>query len=152
MSNISDIIEGFILEQLAEFNELNLSRNDLADYFKVAPSQINYVLSTRFTYPRGFVVESRRGGGGYIKLTRLNMKSNDLINYINKTLNSGIDYLSGVQLLDNFKEKGYITDKESNLIKSAITDKALKTPINNSDTLRANILREVLIHIFKEEN
>lgn len=151
MSNISDMIENFILDQLSEFNELNLSRNDLADYFNVAPSQINYVLSTRFTYPRGFMVESRRGGGGYIKLTRLNMDNDEVVELINKTLKNGIEFIPAVQLLDNLKEKNLIDEGQCELLKCAITDKALSNPVNNNNILRANILREILIHILKED-
>ena len=150
MANISDIIENFILDQLAEYNELNLSRNDLASYFNVAPSQINYVLSTRFTFPRGFITESRRGGGGYIKLTRLNMDNDDVLGVINDILKDGIDYVSSVQLLDNLYEKQLITDREREMLKSALSDKALRNPINNNDMLRSNILKEVLINIIKE--
>ena len=79
MQNISDIIEQFILEQLQNYEEVNLSRNELASFFNCAPSQINYVLSTRFTNPKGFITESRRGGGGYIKLTRVDLNKNDYI-------------------------------------------------------------------------
>ena len=150
MANISDIIENFILDQLAEYNELNLSRNDLASYFNVAPSQINYVLSTRFTFPRGFITESRRGGGGYIKLTRLNMNNDDVLGVINDILKDGIDYVSSVQLLDNLYEKQLITDREREMLKSALSDKALRNPVNNNDVLRSNILKEVLINIIKE--
>ena len=71
MSNISDIIEAFILEQLEDMEDITLSRNELANFFNCAPSQINYVLSTRFTMPKGFMVESRRGGGGFIKISKM---------------------------------------------------------------------------------
>ena len=151
MSNISDLIENFILDQLAEFNELNLSRNDLANFFNVSPSQINYVLSTRFTYPRGFAVESRRGGGGYIKLTRLNMQHDDIVHLINSTLAHGIDYTTCVQLLNNLVHKGILSEAEASIIKSAVTDRALSNPVNNNNMLRANILREILINLMKEE-
>ncbi len=151
MPNISDIIEQFILEQLNEFDELNLSRNDLADYFNVAPSQINYVLSTRFTYPRGFVTESRRGGGGYIKLTRLNLSDGEIVNLINNTLSNPIDYVSAVQLVKYLTERNLLSEREAVIIKSAISDKSLKTPVNNQDIMRANILRNILINILKED-
>ena len=64
MANISDIIESFLLETLGDNDTLNISRNELANYFACAPSQINYVLSTRFTPDRGYLIESRRGGAG----------------------------------------------------------------------------------------
>ena len=63
MANISDIIERFLLDSLEKSDRISISRNELADYFDCAPSQINYVLSTRFTLDRGYIIESRRGGG-----------------------------------------------------------------------------------------
>ena len=68
---ISDIIEEFIMNSLDDGQFIELSRNDLAKFFSCVPSQINYVLNTRFTVNRGFVVESQRGGGGYIKVVRV---------------------------------------------------------------------------------
>ena len=73
MSMIADKIEKFILDRMREEQEkLILKRNELADELDCAPSQISYVLSTRFSNERGFDVESRRGLGGYIRITKLN--------------------------------------------------------------------------------
>ena len=80
--NLSDIIEDFILKTIGEDSSLNLSRNELANFFNVSPSQINYVLSTRFTFDRGFETESKRGGGGYIVLKKLNLDDDYLSNLI----------------------------------------------------------------------
>ena len=71
MPTISDIIENFILSTLGKDDSIDLSRNELADYFKCAPSQINYVLTTRFNLNRGYIIQSQRGGGGYIKLLKI---------------------------------------------------------------------------------
>ena len=85
MSNnktISDIIEEFIMSSLDDDDFIELSRNDLAKFFSCVPSQINYVLNTRFTVNRGFVVESQRGGGGYIKLMRVQDNDNNFLKFI----------------------------------------------------------------------
>ena len=87
MATISDVIENFILSTLGQNNDLNLSRNELADYFNCAPSQINYVLTTRFNLNRGFIIQSQRGGGGYIRIVRIKNFDN---NYIHKVINSSI--------------------------------------------------------------
>ena len=71
MANISETIEQFIIATLGENDSVDISRNSLAEYFSCAPSQINYVLDTRFTIDRGYVKESKRGGSGYIKISRL---------------------------------------------------------------------------------
>ena len=91
--NVSDIIEKFLLDTLGDEFSVNFNRNELATYFAVAPSQINYVLATRFTPERGYMTESRRGGGGYITLIRVNQNVDDVLtNYIDQTLSDGIDY------------------------------------------------------------
>lgn len=153
MKNISDIIEEFILGQLTQESEINLQRNELANFFNCAPSQINYVISTRFTPFRGYDVESRRGGGGYIKIYRLVNKNED--NYVQQLINqavmSEIDYTSALHLLDNLKNKKIINDKEYNIIKSSISPKSLTNPIRMDDRLRANILKNILVTLIKNE-
>lgn len=153
MSNISDIIEQFILKQLEDESMLDLSRNELASFFNCAPSQINYVLSTRFTNPRGFLVESRRGGGGYIRLIRLNTDKNEYINsLIGDTLNDGVDYTTACQILDNLLMNEYITESEHGIILSCISNTALTNPLKLENKIRANILKNVLINIIREED
>ena len=77
--SISDIIEEFIKSSLDDDDFIELSRNDLAKFFSCVPSQINYVLNTRFTLNRGFVVESQRGGNGYIKLVKITDNNNNFL-------------------------------------------------------------------------
>ncbi len=71
MANISDVIEKFLIDAIGGDRSIVINRNELADYFSCAPSQINYVLATRFTLDRGYVIQSRRGGGGYVTLIRI---------------------------------------------------------------------------------
>ena len=90
---VSDIIERFLLDTLGDELSVKFNRNELAAYFSVAPSQINYVLSTRFTPERGYITESRRGGGGSITLIRVSENVDDvLLRYIDETLSDGIEY------------------------------------------------------------
>ena len=89
MSNIADLIEAYILRQLAAQQDVKveLRRTDIADEISCAPSQISYVLSTRFTQDKGFVVESRRGLGGYIRIVQVPMKNvvyQDMLEKINQ--------------------------------------------------------------------
>lgn len=153
MSKISDIIEEFILEQLEDMEYINLSRNELANFFNCAPSQINYVLSTRFTGPRGFVVESHRGGGGYIRLSRVNMEKDEYLkDLLENTLSQEIDYPSAMAILSNLIDMGYIDEGEARILKYALSSKALAMPIKIENKQRANILKNVLINIIKENN
>lgn len=151
MSKISDIIEEFILEQLEDMEYINLSRNELANFFNCAPSQINYVLSTRFTEPKGFLVESHRGGGGYIRLARVNMDRDDYIReLLENTLCSDVDYSSAMAIISNLIEMDYLTEDEGRVLKYALSPKALSMPIKIENKQRANILKNVLINILKE--
>lgn len=150
MSNISDIIEQFILEQIDEFGEVSLSRNELANFFNCAPSQINYVLSTRFTNPRGYITESRRGGGGYIRLIKVDLdKSDYLEKLITEAIHDEISYMEAMQLVNGLIERDLITNNEYSIIVSAISNKALSNPLKMENKLRANILREILVNIIK---
>ena len=150
MSKISDIIEAFILEQLEDTEFVNLSRNELASFFNCAPSQINYVLSTRFTMPRGFIVESHRGGGGYIRLARINLEKDEYINdLISNVLRNDIDYRESLQILDNLVKLNIISVDTAEAISYAISSKALAMPIKIENRLRSNILRNIIINIIR---
>ncbi len=151
MSKISDLIEEFILEQLEQEESIDLSRNELANFFNCAPSQINYVLSTRFTEPRGFLTQSFRGGGGYIRLARVNIdKSNYIGHLICDTLNSEIDYREGMAILENLLNLKLIDESSALTLGYAISPKALSMPIKIENKLRANILKNVLVNMLKE--
>lgn len=148
MSNISDIIEEFINKVLGSDNSLSISRNELAQFFDCAPSQINYVLSTRFTVDRGFVIESRRGGGGHIRLVRLAPDRNSIILNLEKyARQGGLTFTAGCQIVESLKENSIISEREAQMIRAAITDKALTLPIEGKEFLRANILRSILIEL-----
>ena len=151
MSNISDLIEEFILEQLEDMECINLSRNELASFFNCAPSQINYVLSTRFTEPKGFLIESHRGGGGYIRLARINIDGDDYIrNLISTTLMGEIDFSTTVKIIETLSSINFISDGQARVLTYALSPKALAMPVRLENKQRANILRNVIINILKE--
>ena len=146
---ISDIIEEFIMNSLDDEDFIELSRNDLAKFFACVPSQINYVLNTRFTINNGFVVESQRGGGGYIKLLRVRDSDN---NFLTNALNQccqPITYNNAMQVLGQMVDRKLLTEQEMIIVKAAIGPKALNNPINIDDILRANIMKQVIIEIMK---
>ncbi|MGN0787754.1 MAG: CtsR family transcriptional regulator [Candidatus Onthoplasma sp.] len=152
VKSVSDIIEEFIMNSLDSDDFIELSRNDLAKFFSCVPSQINYVLNTRFTLNRGFVVESQRGGGGYIKVMRL-VDTNS--NFLNKALNlceKPMSQVEGNQLIMQMRDKNLITDKEEGILKSATSGKALNNPINFDDKLRSSILKQVVIELMKNQD
>ena len=146
---ISDIIEEFIKDMLDEDNSVTLQRNDLAEHFNCVPSQINYVISTRFTPVHGYYVESQRGGGGYIKISRVNVTKSDYLIHTITSLGNKITAREIDIFVNNFLEKGIIDEKEAMLIKSATNDKVLTLENPLKDEVRAKILKNMLITLIQ---
>ena len=148
--NISKIIEEFILNSIGEDNSVVISRNALAQHFDCAPSQINYVLSTRFTIERGFIVDSRRGGGGYIEILKAPVSDNAYIqDLIQTSIGNNLPYDRAEHIMQRLKNDNIITENEYNIILSAISDGALASPFPIKDNLRAKIVKNILIMLIK---
>jgi transcriptional regulator CtsR len=153
MAKLSDIIETFIKEMLEknDESELQIVRNELANYFNCAPSQINYVLTTRFTSDRGYYIESRRGGGGYIIIRRIAFEKNrSLLDNINEKIGDNITYNIGVQIIEGLLELGMITEREARISKIAINDRTLKICSEDRNKLRASILKSIIMLILNK--
>ncbi len=150
MANISDSIEKFILSFFDDGDDsVQLSRNELAHYFNVSPSQINYVLTTRFGVDRGYYVESRRGGGGFIMLVRLSQDKEDLLPALVRELDetNELTFNKAADVVDRLEREDIITSAEADIIKSAISDKALQSVA--VENLRKNVFREILIALIR---
>lgn len=145
---ISDTIAEFINEMLKEDSTAELQRADLASRFGCVPSQINYVISTRFSPERGYIVESRRGGGGYIRIRRVQMDPKQLMMHTLNAIGNEIDFRSAQALLSNAVSSGAMSEAAARLMLSAISDTALK-PIEPAgrDTVRASILKQMLLRL-----
>ena len=141
MSAISDSIEKFILSLLEEEDTIELQRNELAHYFSCAPSQINYVLATRFNLDRGYAIESRRGGGGYIRVVKVNTDKNNFLYQLVKA----------DDLIHQLFAHNIISKDEGRIMLASISDDALAVPLNIKNILRADILKQELIAILKKE-
>ena len=150
MSKLSDIIEVFIKELLEDASDhgIEIQRNELANYFNCAPSQINYVLTTRFTMDKGYLIESQRGGGGYIKIARMNVDKNTYVKLLLNEIGYNISKMKAASIIDMLKEKKFITDRESLIMMAAISDRSINTPVNIKDEVRANLLKSMIITIF----
>lgn len=147
--NISNLIEQFILDSFQD-DFVQLSRNEMAKYFDVSPSQINYVISTRFTISKGYDIESKRGGDGYIKIYRLNENKNEFIAELLKSEHTkSLDEFTANQLLNNLLDRLFINQNEYNLMKVVLSSKSLKGPINIENVVRANIFKQFLINLLK---
>ncbi len=144
---LSNMIEEFIKELLEEEQMVELQRNELAVRFNCVPSQINYVISTRFSPERGYSVESRRGGGGYIRITKA---AADDGNYIMQIVGNIGDYISATgakAILQNFYVNNLLTAREAKLIMAALSDNSLMIKPPERDMVRAVMLKNVLINL-----
>ncbi len=147
MPRLSDVIEEFIKELLDETgeSELEIGRNELANHFSCAPSQINYVLTTRFSTESGYYVESRRGGGGYIKIRKIQYKNNEpLRRIINEKIGDSITYNTSKIIIQGLVDRKIITPKEANIMRAAINDRSLPVSPQNKNNVRAEILKAML--------
>lgn len=152
MANISDIIEQFILKTMGEDESVDISRNELASFFSCAPSQINYVLETRFTVDKGFVKESRRGGGGYIKISKINLDNDEYVsNLILESVGDELSQKRFSQILEKLKNEKIISDKEKDIIFSALSDLSLAMPFTIKDSIRAKAFKNVLTTLMKQK-
>ena len=119
---------------------------ELAQRFNCVPSQINYVMSTRFSPERGYIVESRRGGNGYIRITRVQVDRQTLMMHVINSLGSSVDLASARAILSNLVQSGALERDMGQTILTAVGDKALsQVPRESRDAVRADILRQVLI-------
>ena len=144
---ISDVIENFIKDMLSDDNSAVIQRNDLAEHFNCVPSQINYVISTRFTPLQGYYVESQRGGGGYIKIQKVNITHSDYLMHIITSIGNTLTSKEADVFINNFEEYGIIDKKTAKLLKGATNDKVHIKAKSLKDELRADIFKNMLINL-----
>ncbi|MGT2933724.1 CtsR family transcriptional regulator [Streptococcus catagoni] len=143
--NTSDSIEEYIKELLAQSGIAEIKRSLLADSFQVVPSQINYVIKTRFTESRGYEVESKRGGGGYIRIAKVHFS--DKHHLIGNLIASIDDRVSEVVFTDSIQllfDEQLITEREGNVILAMATDEVLG---GDAPYIRARMLYRLLQRI-----
>ncbi|WP_426449970.1 CtsR family transcriptional regulator [Paenibacillus sp. S-38] len=153
MRNVSEMIEQYLKQVLQQSPDgvIEIQRNDLADQFQCVPSQINYVISTRFTLEKGYVVESKRGGGGYIRIQRIELHSHGaVLDHIFQTISTHMDQTASEGLLYQLKEGGFITAREAGLMKAAVAREVLGLKLPLRDELRARLLKAMLIALLSK--
>ena len=145
---MSDLIAGFIKDALEEDGTAELQRSELANRFGCVPSQINYVISTRFSPERGYAVESRRGGGGYIRIRRVSADPKLLLMHTVNAIGDSVDMRSAAALLSNLVSSGLLPETAAKVMLAGIGDRALVTaPPQYRDGLRAGILKQMLVNL-----
>lgn len=142
LKNTSDHIEAYIKAILDQSGIVELQRSQLADTFQVVPSQINYVIKTRFTESRGYLVESKRGGGGYIRIGRIEFSNHhDMLRELLYSVGEEVSLVIFEDVLRLLFEQDLVTRQEMNLLLAMATDRVLG---DDANLIRANMLRQLL--------
>ena len=150
MAQLSDSIEQFIKAMMEEEMQIDLRRNELAQHFGCAPSQINYVLATRFSVDHGYLIESQRGGGGYVRIVRIKQRSDgNLLNVLLERIGNAVSEDEAIGVIRQLLTSEMITEREAKLMKAAAGRNALALPVSAKDVLRASVLREMLVQVFR---
>ncbi|SHS96094.1 Class three stress gene repressor [Mycobacteroides abscessus subsp. abscessus] len=145
--NISDIIEQYLKEVLdmSERELVEIKRSEIADKFQCVPSQINYVINTRFTIEKGYVVESKRGGGGYIRIMKVQSHDNaHLIDQLLTVISSRVSQSSAEHVIFRLVEEDVISTREAKIMLSVIDRSVLYIDLPYRDELRSRMLKAML--------
>ena len=145
---MSDLITREIIRMLNESGEntAEIQRNEFAGSIGCAPSQINYVLSSRFTPEHGYIIESRRGGGGYIRIKRVVLNSSSALMHIINSIGETLDSMTARIVIENCLQAGLISTETARLMASAVSNTVMqKVPPIFKDSIRAAILKQMLL-------
>lgn len=147
---ISDIISQKIIEMIdnSEENIAEIQRNEFAEFIGCVPSQINYVLSSRFTPEQGYVIESRRGGGGYVRISRIRLSDSAAIMHIINSMGQRIDLSTARIIIENCLHSSIISDEAAELMNAAISGTVFRSvPPEFHATLRASLLKQMFLSL-----
>lgn len=143
--NMSDLIEEYFKQVLAEEGSVEIQRNKVADLFNCVPSQINYVINTRFTMQHGYVVESKRGGGGYIRIVEIQLNKNkDQLEEIKEIVGEHLSQKDAEIIIKTLFENELMTQREASIMLAAVDDKNFSGNRLIDYQLRANILLSMI--------
>lgn len=149
-NNISDIIEEYLKQviQKSQAGMIEMQRSDLAELFQCVPSQINYVISTRFSPDHGYVVESKRGGGGYIRIRQVQLNEHEPLLHIVQSIGPSMTQREAEGLIERLKREAVVTDREAGMLRAAVNRDALRIGLPLRDELRARMLVQMLYALF----
>lgn len=149
MKNTSDYIEEHIKAILDQVNVAELRRSELASRFEVVPSQINYVIKTRFTASRGYIVESKRGGGGYIRIGRITFSDkHELVRDLLKNMGDSLSATVFADILQLLFDEQLMTEREGNLLLATSSDEVLG---KEAGEIRARMMYQILRRLDRKE-
>jgi transcriptional regulator of stress and heat shock response len=146
VANLADDIEKFLKHLMRNVSLIEMQRATLASQFSCAPSQINYVLTTRFTPERGYVVESRRGGGGYIRIARLNLSREDgLHEMIHQQIGSHVSRDEATGYIQRLLDAEVIDQRMATVMLAAMQQETITIGLPIRDQARASLLRAMIL-------
>ncbi|MFA8438953.1 CtsR family transcriptional regulator [Pueribacillus sp. YX66] len=146
MKNISDIIEAYLKKILSGSNTIEIKRHEVAEKFQCVPSQINYVINTRFTVEKGYIVESKRGGGGYIRIIKIRPNDKaELIDQLIELIGYKLSQTAAEDLIFRLLEEKVISEREARMMLSVIDRETISIDLPTRDELRANLLKAMFI-------
>lgn len=151
MSGISDNIERFLKQLLCDCDSVEVKRNELAEYFGCAPSQINYVLTTRFSIDQGYLIQSKRGGGGYVLIARIALEQDNLQNLLQNQIGQEVSQKRAQNIIQGLFDREKITQREAALMLAAVNESAM-IPAEIRDYVRANILKKMIVALAHQNN
>ena len=144
-SNMSDIIEEYLKNVLLAQEKVEIRRSEIADLFNCVPSQINYVINTRFTVQQGYVVESKRGGGGYIRIMKVNLVDDmDIIDALLEVVPEELSIKQANHILQNLYDNELLSKREAQLLNIAMSKESLTEAEQCSGQLRSNMMKNIL--------
>lgn len=148
MKNISDIIEAYLKKHLSGSHKetIEIKRHEIAEKFQCVPSQINYVINTRFTIEKGYIVESKRGGGGYIRIIKIQASDNaNLIEQLIALVGQKLPQQAAENLIIRLLEEEAISEREARLMISVIDRETITVDLPMRDELRAKLLKAMFV-------
>ncbi|ACB59552.1 MULTISPECIES: CtsR family transcriptional regulator [Exiguobacterium] len=145
MQNITDIIEAYLKQILHDEKKIEIKRQEIAERFDCVPSQINYVINTRFTIEKGYFVESKRGGGGYIRIQKIViLDSHDLLDEISRWVGNDLTEQAAEDYLVRLINEQLLTRREAILIQSLLQKESLPMALEDQRRMRAHLMQTVL--------
>ena len=143
--NMSDLIESYLKHVLLSNETVEIRRSEIADQFNCVPSQINYVINTRFTIQQGYVVESKRGGGGYIRIMKVNLVDEmDVLNTLGDLIPPQLSVREANHLLQNLYENELISKREAQMMALMMEKDTFPVSVKNGDEIRSNMMKKLI--------
>ena len=143
--NMSDLIESYLKNVLLSNETVEIRRSEIADQFNCVPSQINYVINTRFTIQQGYVVESKRGGGGYIRIMKVNLVDEmDILNTLGDLIPPQLSVREANHLLQNLYENELISKREAQMMALMMEKDTFQVSVKNGDEIRSNMMKKLI--------